>query len=1305
MIMRKRLITCLLLLAVKLSFGQTPSDDPRIAKVLPPSPEASALVSAGVESVSLFSGKAQASIPFYTIKLDEFTLPVGLQYNSGGLKINESPTKEGLGWSISGIGVVTRSVRGKPDDGSTIIRKTEPPAAIPGNPTTAEKKDFYDNVSGSGNYDAAADEFSVSAPGLALKFILDENDNVILQSYSNAKVTVARNSGRFSSVTVTNSSGIKYQFGGTGATENTISHNIGGNMSAFSSIATAFYLKQITLPTGKTISFTYQATSEVAASGITESITRWEENDIVASCNAGTGSHTPCPSNIPDYSSYFRKVDYATYSNFGITSIETSDGQHITFTYGDHEPNNDGYLYTTLNSVDVAAGDFQRTYHLNYHLPAVQPESNLSAVYYASRFRFFLTEVSYTMPINSYAETVKYKLDYNFFEGLPCMLSLSQDWLGYNNASGNSSLLPHVEGVDWGTYANADRSFHSENAIRGMLEKITLPTGGYEIFSYEPNTVAAQEHLPTTTISAGGQGSLNGVNIRGRYESSVFHIYYAQTVSFWLTGDVCHSGHIAAASGQLVSITTGAIMAEGTSNDGPQSILLPPGDYKLTVSIVPGCAGDINTQYDPNDANGMTWVGKDAGGVRVKSIESYDPVTERSSKKYYTYAEKSLLTKSSGETLLPDDPLGEASSSKTNLDGTPCQSINMILICPTKVLSSNTLVPGDIYGDHMMYEYVIESDDPQFKNGGIQHKFNTERFPLITTVLGNPIKNVPINSGERIRGEEIETQYLDKTLATVKKIESNYIIAPNYSQSYTSGFIRKKFDIPPTGVQVPAQTMEDEFDYTKTTYVSKWNQLHSKTVIEYANGTQINSATTYTYNELPNAAPVNIAPIKTETLNSKGETLTTEITYPTDNASDPVNATMITKNMVSAVLKTSLKRNNVFLKSNTTVFKNWNSNSFIMPELIKEKIQANAEEVRFRYYGYNSLANPSGVGKENDVVHSFAWGYGHLFPICEVTTNTDFNYTSFEETSHENIWYSVDPAKIVTSATDAVTGNKYYSSNNIYLTAVGSGDYTVTYWSDQTTGYTVMGNYPGWPKQLRSIVRGSKTWYLYEHLVDGSKITLTGSGCLDELRSYPAGATMKTLTYSPFVGVSSQCDENNNIRSFEYDGLQRLALVRDENRNIVKKICYNYAGQPENCGVQHFPNDEQSGWYTPTTCPPNNTANPVQYIVPQGTYTSTIDVAHANAQAIADVNAHGQAYANTHPSCTPIVCTELNCPGKCINGVCDPGTMGLIQRYRQKIDGVFVWFCDLRTCYSDNTYFDSIGDSCPSPVPALTTCP
>jgi hypothetical protein len=85
----------------------------------------------------------------------------------------------------------------------------------------------------------------------------------------------------------------------------------------------------------------------------------------------------------------------------------------------------------------------------------------------------------------------------------------------------------------------------------------------------------------------------------------------------------------------------------------------------------------------------------------------------------------------------------------------------------------------------------------------------------------------------------------------------------------------------------------------------------------------------------------------------------------------------------------------------------------------------------------------------------------------------------------------------------------------------------------------------------------------------------------------------------------------------------------------VKKICYNYAGQVENCqtSVAYY-NVLASQTFTRNNCPACQTGSQVTYTVQAGTYSSTVSQAAADQLAQNDIAANGQNYANTNGTCT-----------------------------------------------------------------------
>ena len=63
-------------------------------------PEAAAFKKYGEESVSEYTGTADISVPLYTIKCKDIEIPITLQYDASGIKVEQDASWVGLGWNL-----------------------------------------------------------------------------------------------------------------------------------------------------------------------------------------------------------------------------------------------------------------------------------------------------------------------------------------------------------------------------------------------------------------------------------------------------------------------------------------------------------------------------------------------------------------------------------------------------------------------------------------------------------------------------------------------------------------------------------------------------------------------------------------------------------------------------------------------------------------------------------------------------------------------------------------------------------------------------------------------------------------------------------------------------------------------------------------------------------------------------------------------------------------------------------------------------------------------------------------------------
>lgn len=189
--------------------------------------------------------------------------------------------------------------------------------------------------------------------------------------------------------------------------------------------------------------------------------------------------------------------------------------------------------------------------------------------------------------------------------------------------------------------------------------------------------------------------------------------------------------------------------------------------------------------------------------------------------------------------------------------------------------------------------------------------------------------------------------------------------------------------------------------------------------------------------------------------------------------------------------------------------------------------------------------------------------------IAEVT-NAEYNnvaYTSFEGlTSAVNITdydrgnWLFDPVFVIRGT--GITGQYSYSipetaNTNIYTKNAPSNgkDYLLSFWAQGTPvvklGSTILTLTP-------AHTVGNWTLYVLPFQGDGSSniiIEKPSSSYLiiDELRLYPSNASMTTFTHEPLLGLSSMCDNQNNIIYIDYDTQGRKWRSRDIEGNILSQ--------------------------------------------------------------------------------------------------------------------------------------------------------
>lgn len=115
------------MLCVRFVFAQPPLQElPAVQppQVIMPSPDVAQFIKYVDYPITYQTGLPDIRLPLYTLETPELRLPLSLSYYGGGIKARETASTVGLGWSLNAGGVITRVVKGMPDDAATFKLKS-----------------------------------------------------------------------------------------------------------------------------------------------------------------------------------------------------------------------------------------------------------------------------------------------------------------------------------------------------------------------------------------------------------------------------------------------------------------------------------------------------------------------------------------------------------------------------------------------------------------------------------------------------------------------------------------------------------------------------------------------------------------------------------------------------------------------------------------------------------------------------------------------------------------------------------------------------------------------------------------------------------------------------------------------------------------------------------------------------------------------------------------------------------------------------------------------------------------------------
>ncbi len=449
-------------------------------------PEAGAIDKVIETPVSYSTGTPNISIPLYEIQIKGVTVPITLNYTSGGIRTDEEATWVGLGWSLSYGGQISRTVEGKPDEyvffnagtnsswsNYSIANFLTLPGISQDCYMTDRVTDIYEAKSPTMLGDYMPDEFYYSALGHSGRFMFNQeqakfvffpkDDIKVNYTYSSSYQTFSGENNYYPIEywNMLMPDGTSIVFGNDGTSSS------GSYLSGPGAYVTnAWMVKSIQNRFNESINYTYNPFS----------YSLYKLSGQTYSYDAQTIS-----TNIVNYGYNDANIKTITFPSGSIQFITATRQDLPTQALSEIDIfNNSGRLVRKI--------DFKYNYFVGSDgdINTVTSDESVANTGALETYRLRLDSLVIS---NANVQPLTYTFSYNTPSVLPSKNSVDQDFWGfYNGPKNNSTLIPLMfnNQIQYG-----ERLVDSNYNNAFSLHTIKYPTGGTTEFVYEGNTVSS----------------------------------------------------------------------------------------------------------------------------------------------------------------------------------------------------------------------------------------------------------------------------------------------------------------------------------------------------------------------------------------------------------------------------------------------------------------------------------------------------------------------------------------------------------------------------------------------------------------------------------------------------------------------------------------------------------------------------------------------------------------------------------------------------------------------------------------------
>ncbi|WP_345106632.1 DUF5977 domain-containing protein [Mucilaginibacter panaciglaebae] len=1139
------LFISILLYSSNICFAQLGSFVNGSSTYVPPSANASALLQYANVPVNEHTGIASVVLPVDQLAGRQINTPITLSYHGSGIKVQDIASNVGLGFVLNAGGVLTRVMRGLPDESSQGYQHN-------GKRVYSRDVDsVYLNAVINNKVDGEPDIFYFNFMGHTGKLVVDTLGHP--QYLPDQGIRVIKHPIHNSADSTQNAwilkdfNGTTYVFGAdTSSKELTVTNLVNQPISKAITYISSWYLTQIISPDGKeTVNFKYSSgpnqVDTLYRTIVTYKIHRYcidTRTGIFSSHIRHTETQAPFGVDTTDVSTTVRVLN----AKF-LSSIQNDIGS-VTFSYTPREDLQGGQALNQIkvfniydNSTPLKTYTFNEGYFLSPS-PANPSEAD------SKRLRLDC------VTLQGRSDEIKqlYSFTYNHQATLPSRKSDEFDHWGYYTSLNSRGSFPPVNLIE--ENGNYDDGFdvRGSDSVRMqacMLNRIRNLNGGYTNFIYEIN-----KYQYNNKTSYGG-----GLRIRYVIENdSLGQVIPITKQYLYLLDDGTASGMVYNTkpyyiqgltnykAGTIVNPIPSLLGYELNNLKKPLTVVSNAVSIALTIA---GISSPVGLAVDIGVSLLAPAVG-DAFAFLFKRTHKY---TADSPPFVYSSAPLNNLfdingasvTYSQVEAINGDG--GKTVDYYTSQQEYPDSTSSVILNCFAKPVKA-------AYGNAGAYPPSTSFD---FERGLLKRSllFDSNNKLVSSTTntyqLSNRVTSV---TGQRPFVNGYAT-LADNTLQVITYNVGIYNeVAENIQLTKTS---TQLFDQADNGNSITNSTSYSwEPDYptlmrSQSTYRSDGNLLVNYTTypMDYPSGTPF----------LDDMKHHNLLASPIEQVN----------TLVRQTGPEDLLGTYITGGVVNRFKAGGLGLPDTTFTVNAAY--PISLSNFKFSNQLKGIIGGNNQPYHIDG-SYTAKAFYQAYNSKNDLVQSqnfgepsssTIWGYNQDVPIAKITNATadKVAYTSFE-TNDQQYWSFTASGR--DSSGLAKTGKVRYqlSAGNIAThNSIPAGTYIVSLWT-QGAKPTISG-----ASTDVSIVNGESddhgwNFYMDRITLSGSAtISLSGGGLVDEVRLYPQGAHMSTTTVTPQVGVSSTNSPDDKVNTYEYDHLLRIITERDDQFNILKKYSYS----------------------------------------------------------------------------------------------------------------------------------------------------